>query len=117
MTGKTSARNQTQQALGTLIGDRVTNAAVGLYTCTARTRLTAMSMTLSAVGADATYAIAIKRGVDYIPIGAFVDVGINKISVLQGSMMLEVGDIITNVGDSGSTNGTCDISANIEELG
>jgi len=116
MVSSTSARNATQQNLGALIGGRVTNANTGLFTIVTKTRLTAMSMTLNTVGADATYAIAIKRGITFIPVGAFVAVGSGLVSVLNGSMMLEIGDIITNIGDSGSTNGTCDISANIEVL-
>jgi len=117
MTGRTNARNVSNQNVGQSLFDRVTNAATGLFTATKKTRLTSCSGILDAVGADATYAIAIKRGATYTPIGAFVAVGANLISSFTGTMILEVGDVITNIGDAGSTNGTIDISANIEELG
>ena len=48
--------------------------------------------------------LQIKRGANYRPIGEMV--AVNKSSVFSGVMILEAGDIITNVGDSGSTNGT-----------
>lgn len=114
MVGKTTARNSTQQPLGEIKLARVVNANTGLFTATVRTRVTAATMTLDAVGADATYALAVKRSGVFFPIGNFTGVG--GVSRLIGSLMLDVGDLLTNVGDNGSTNGTTDMSANVEEL-
>jgi len=69
-------------------------------------------MNLDAVGADATYALAILRAGTFIPIGAHV--AVNGISTAN-DFVLEVGDILTNIGDAGSTNGTCDQDAYIQE--
>jgi len=95
---------------------RVTNALTGLYTVpTARVAVvTSITMNLDAVGADATYAVAISRGGTVFPIGAHV--AVNGISRWVGSMVLQAADIITNVGDAGSTNGTCDMSASVKEF-
>jgi len=94
---------------------RVTNNATGLYVVPAGkvALVTSITMNLDAVGADATYAIAIRRGATFFPIGAHI--AANGISVWNGSMVLEATDIISNVGDSGSTNGTCDMSASVKE--
>lgn len=94
---------------------RVTVAATGLYTCPAgkKAKVTG-SMNLDAVGADATYAIAVLRAGTFIPVGAHVVV--NGISNINGEITLEAGDILTNVGDAGSTNGTCDMNASIQEI-
>lgn len=95
---------------------RVTNNATGLYVVpTGKIAVvTAITMNLDAVGADATYAIAIKRGATFFPIGAHV--AVNGISSWTGVMVLEATDIISNVGDAGSTNGTCDMSASVKEF-
>jgi len=95
---------------------RVTNNATGLYTVpTGKIAVvTSITLNLDAVGADATYAIAIKRGATFFPIGAHV--AVNGISTWVGSMTLEATDIISNVGDAGSTNGTCDMSASVKEF-
>lgn len=116
MVGKTTARNQTQQNLGALVGDRVTNANTGLFTATRKTRITSAIAIVNAVGADATYALAIKRGSDFFPIANFVDATAGNKSELNGSYIMVVGDILTNIGDSGAINGTIDMTANIEEL-
>jgi len=110
-------RNQVQVVDGGSVKfGRVTNADTGLYTVpTGRTaRITGITMNLDATGADATYAVAIKRGSTFIPVGAHV--AANGISTFSGSMVLEAGDIVTNVGDSGSTNGTCDMTASVKEF-
>jgi len=94
---------------------RVTVAGVGLYTCPATKKAKAKgSMNLDAVGADATYAIAILRSGIFIPVGAHV--AVNGISVIQGEVTMEAGDLLTNVGDAGSTNGTCDMDGSIQEI-
>jgi len=94
---------------------RVTAAATGLYTCPAGYKAKVRgSMNLDAVGADATYAIAILRAGTYIPVGAHVVV--NGISVIQGTVIMQAGDILTNVGDAGSTNGTVDMDGAIQEI-
>jgi len=71
-------------------------------------------MNLDAVGADATYAIAVKRGATYFPVGEHV--AVNGISVITGEVTLEAGDILTNIGDAGSTNGTCDMDCMVQEI-
>lgn len=113
ITSRTSlqAANATSAKIG-----RVTNNATGLYTVPAGkvAVVTSITMNLDAVGADATYAIAIRRGATFFPIGAHV--AANGISVWNGVMTLEATDIISNVGDAGSTNGTCDMSASVKEF-
>lgn len=69
-------------------------------------------MNLDAVGGDATYALAILRAGTYIPIGAHV--AVNAISDAN-NFVLEAADILTNIGDAGSTNGTCDQDGYIQE--
>jgi len=86
---------------------------VGLFTAVVKTKVLRASMNLDAVGADATYALAILRAGTFIPIGPHIVV--NGISEAN-NFLLEVGDILTNVGDAGSTNGTCDQDAYIQEL-
>lgn len=94
---------------------RVINALVGLYTVPAGrvAIVTAITGNLDAVGGDATYAVAVSRGGTLRPIGAHV--AVNGISVFTGKMLLQAGDIITNVGDAGSTNGTMDMTASVRE--
>jgi len=94
---------------------RVINANTGLFTVPAgRVALvTSITMNLDAVGGDATYAAAILRGGTFRPIG--LHVAVNGISVFTGKMLLIAGDIITNIGDAGSTNGTCDMTASVRE--
>ena len=92
---------------------RVVNAATGLYTVPANKKAKVEgSMNLDAVGADATYAIATLRGGTYIPIGEHVAVN----AVSKGVAELDAAEILTNIGDSGSTNGTCDMDAKIQEV-
>jgi len=92
---------------------RVVNAAIGLYTVPANSKAKVEgSMNLDGTGADATYAIAALRGGTYVPIGEHV--AVNGIS--RGSTELDATDILTNIGDSGSTNGTCDMDAKIQEV-
>jgi len=94
---------------------RVVVAGTGLYTCPAGKKAKVKgSMNLDAVGADATYAIAIKRGATFFPIG--VHVAVNGISVIATEITMEAGDILTNIGDAGSTNGTCDMDCSIQEI-
>lgn len=93
---------------------RVILATAGLYTVPANTKAKARgSMNLDAVGGDATYAIATLRAGVYIPVGEHVIT--NGISRADGIEM-DAGDILTNIGDSGSTNGTCDMNAIIQEV-
>lgn len=94
---------------------RVVAAATGLYVCPSLKKAKAKgSMNLDAVGADATYAIAVKRGSTYFPVG--LHIAVNGISVITGEITLEAGDILTNIGDAGSTNGTCDMDCMIQEI-
>jgi len=94
---------------------RVVVAGTGIYTVPALKKAKAKgSMNLDAVGADATYAIAILRGATFIPVGAHV--AVNGISVIQGEVTMQAADILTNVGDAGSTNGTADMDGSIQEI-
>jgi len=70
-------------------------------------------MNLDAVGADATTALAILRAGTFIPIAAHV--AVNGISQFTGELMLFAGDIITNIGDAGATNSTCDMTVTFQE--
>jgi len=94
---------------------RVVVAGTGLYTVPALKKAKVKgSMNLDAVGADATYAIAVLRGATFIPVGAHV--AVNGISVIQGEVTMVAADILTNVGDAGSTNGTADMDASVQEI-
>lgn len=114
MTSRTSARNISNQKFPETQEGRVTDADVGLFTATVKTKVLSVVGLLDAVGADATYAVAIKRGANFRPIGDMV--AANGTSKFEGELILEIGDIITNVGDSGSTNGTMDMIATIQEM-
>ena len=116
MVTKTVAKNQAQKTgLSDTVAARVLNANTGLSTVPANTRrrVTSFTMNLDAVGADATYAIAILRGGTFTPVGEHV--AVNAISTLQGELLLQAGDILTNIGDAGSTNGTCDMTATFQD--
>lgn len=95
------------------VSGRVTNANTGVYTCPAgrKALVKKASAVIDALGVDSTYAVAVKRGVTFFPIGEFV--GLHKES--SGSALLNAGDILTNFGDAGSTNGTVDMDAIIQE--
>jgi len=110
------SRNTTQQNIGASAQGRVTNAATGLYTVPAgkTTKLTSASMTVDTVGSDATYALAILDGSTYSPISNFVAVG--PLSLFNGLVIMTAGQILTNVGDSGATNGTVDLTITYIEL-
>lgn len=116
MVTKLVAKNVSQRVgLSVTVQARVLNANTGLSTVPANTRrkVTGFTMNLDAVGADATYSIAILRGGTFIPVGAHV--AVNGISTLQGELLLQAGDILTNIGDAGSTNGTCDMTATFQD--
>jgi len=116
MTSKVSARNVSQRPnLEAIKQGRVTVAATGLYEVpTDRVALVSSIVgNLDAVGADATYAVAIERAGTFRPIGAHV--AVNGISRWVGNMLLIAGDVITNIGDAGSTNGTMDMVASVKE--
>ena len=120
MTGRTNARNTAQRA-GTITraAGRVINAAIGIYTCPANTkaRLTDIQGIVDALGVDATYALAIKDGAVYTPITLFRTATAPNNTMSASAVTLTAGQILTNIGDSGSTNGTVDISATVEEFG
>jgi len=116
MTTKLTTRNVTQVPnTESLKEGRVTVAGTGLYTVpTGRIAVVkSISGNLDAVGADATYAVAILRAATYRPVGEHV--AVNGISRFIGEMQLIAGDIITNIGDAGSTNGTIDMTASVKE--
>lgn len=113
---KLQPRNQMQQSdVQAVKLGRVTNANTGLYTVpTGKTALvSSITGVLDAVGGDASYAVAILRSGTFRPVGEFVIA--ERKSEFNGKMLLIAGDIITNVGDAGSTNGTIDMSASVRE--
>ena len=117
MTTKLTTRNSVQVPnLESLKEGRVVVAGTGLYTVGANRRAVVKSISgnLDAVGADATYAVAILRGGTFRPVGQHV--AVNAISVYTGEMLLIAADIITNVGDAGITNGTMDMTASVKEF-
>lgn len=111
------SRNTTQQILGVTIQGRVTNNATGIYACPTgkRAKVTGVTMRLDAVGVDATYAAAVRIGGVFREITTFVVA--NGFVSYTGEIFLDAGDLISNVGDAGSTNGTCDMTCNVIELG
>jgi len=116
MTTKLTSRNVVQVPnVESVVEGRVTVAGTGLYTVPAGRRALVYSIrgNLDAVGADATYAVALLRGGTFRPIGEHV--AVNSISEWVGIMLLVAGDIITNIGDAGSTNGTVDMIASVKE--
>lgn len=117
MTSKTTSKNILQGAKGQVRSGRVTNAATGLYVVPADTRTTVESLTmnLDAVGGDATYAVALRNAAGtFFPLGAHV--AVNAISEYAGPITIEVNDRVSNIGDAGSTNGTCDQACNVQEF-
>lgn len=98
----------------TIVG-RVINANTGLYTVPANrvAKIIGATMILDAVGVDATYAVAVLRAGTFRPVAQFIAVGGE--SLLSGELLLQAGDIVTNVGDAGSTNGTCDQTVTLQE--
>jgi len=94
---------------------RVIVATVGLYLCPAnkKAKVTGM-MILDAVGADATYALAVRRGGTFFPLDVFVVAG--GVSRVNKEITMDATDLFTNIGDSGSTNGTTDMTAQVQEI-
>ena len=113
MVGKRTVLNLVQAVPGRRVTGRVTNAATGLFTAVVKTKVLRASMSLNAVGADATTALAILRAGTYIPIGNFV--AADGVISLANDFLLEVGDILTNIGDAGATNSTADMDAYLQE--
>lgn len=119
MTGTTTARNVTQRA-GTIlrVHDRIVNANNGIYVVPAKkeARVTDMLGNLNAVGGDAAYAIAVKR----FSSGLFESITNFQIAGVDqkaSAITLKAGDILTDIGNTGSTNGTFDLAATVEEFG
>ena len=119
MTSVDVARNTAQRA-GQIdrVQGRVIDSNVGIFTVPAgkRARITDMQGAVDAVGADATYAIAFKRGAVFTPISTFVAAVAPENKTTASAITLEAGDILTDIGDAGATNGTFDLSATIEEF-
>jgi len=117
MTSKLTVRNSVQVSnTQSLKEGRVVVAGTGLFVVPANRIAVVKSISgnLDAVGADATYAVAILRGGNFRPVGEHV--GVNGISRFIGELQLIAADIITNIGDSGSTNGTIDMTASVKEF-
>jgi len=112
---------QTRNAVQSVDGSsatiaRVTSNATGVYTVPTGkiTKILGATCILDAVGSDATTALAIRRGGSFRAIGAYVAAG--GASILSNVIILEAGDLVTNVGDSGATNSTCDMSVTFKEF-
>lgn len=119
MTSVDVARNVSQRAgqINRAEG-RVTDANIGIYTVPAnkRARITDMRAEVTSLGVDATYGLAFKRGAIFTPISTPV-ANVSPTNITTASAItLEAGDILTNIGDAGSTNGGVNISATIEEF-
>jgi len=110
------AKNATQATGNQSVTGRVTNAATGLYVVPAGriARVISITALVDALGADASYACAVRRGGTFFPVGPMVVV--NGVSVFTGEIILTAGDLVTNVGDAGSTNGTVDMSTTFQEF-
>jgi len=95
---------------------RVTNANTGVYTVPTGkiTKIIGATMVIDVLSADATSALAILRSSAFRAIGAFV--GLGGASILTNSIVLGAGDIVTNIGDAGATNTTCDMSVTFKEF-
>ena len=118
MTSFDVPRNVSQRAGGSFgVQGRVVSSAVGFYTVPAgkRARIINAQLTVNAVGSDLTYCLAIYDGVSYTKISRLVAASNIVPSVCEVTVM-DAGEILTCIGDSGSTNGTCDLSASIEEF-
>ena len=117
MVSRTSARNQSQKNIGETVEGRVVSASSGLYTVPAgkTTKVTSITMVLDAVGGDATYAVAITVSGTRRPVGQMVPAD-GTVSTFSGEIILQAGDKVTNTGDNGSSNGTCDMTCTFIEL-
>ena len=116
MTSQDVPRNTAQRAGNIqVIADRIIDADIGIYTVPVgkRTRLTNILGNVDALGGDATYSIARLRGAVFKSLTISKGIGIDQ---LVSAVTFEAGDILTDIGDSGSKNGTFDISATIEEF-
>jgi len=98
---------------------RVTVSGTGLYVVpTGKKALVNMITGLQdALGSDARAAIGVQFSGGFIPLSVFVTAtaGVNFVS-WTGRMGLKAGDIITNLGDSGGTNHTWDMTASVKEF-
>lgn len=119
MTSIDVPRNSSQRAGNIFrIQGRVTDANVGIYTTPngKTTRVTDMRIELDSIGSDATYHLAIKTGATFTKITTRIGLSpITNIATASAVTLFE-GETLTNIGDSGATNGTVDISATIEEF-
>jgi len=98
------------------VSGRVVDGNAGVYTCPAgfKAKVTG-SMVLDSLGSDASYAIAIIRADgNFTAVGGFVVVG--ETSMINNIVILNEGDILTMVGDSGSTNGSGDMDCVLQEI-
>ncbi len=109
-------RNTSQRA-GKIIraSDRITDSNIGIYTVPPgkTARITDLQGNVDAVGVDATYAIAVKKGVVFTAITLFKGAAL---PITASAVTLDAGDILTDIGDAGATNATFDLSATIEEF-
>jgi len=98
---------------------RVTVSGTGLYVVPAGKKALVNMITglQDAVGSDARAAIGVQFSGGFIPLSVFVTAaaGANFVS-WTGRMGLPAGAIITNLGDSGGTNHTWDMTASVKEF-
>jgi len=114
MSGVTNSYSSVSSIPEISVVQEVVASATGAYTCPANTKskIVHASMSLESVGADATYSIAILRSAVYTAFGLFVA----ALGLSEGSGMMQAADILTMIGDSGSTNGDGHIVATIQEI-
>jgi len=114
MSGVTSSYSNVSSIPEISVVIAVVSSPVGAYTCPAghKAKIVHASMSLENVGADATYSIAILRAAAYTPFGIFVA----ALGLSEGDGMMQAADILTMIGDSGSTNGQGDFVATIQEI-
>ncbi len=115
MSGVTSSYSNVATIPEIQVLEEVVLSSTGAYTCPTGKKAKIVpdaSMNLESIGADATYALAIKKGAVYTALGDFVV----ALKTSRGAGMLQAGDILTLIGDSGSTNGDGHISAIIQEI-
>lgn len=97
------------------VAERVVYSPSGAYTCPAGKKAKVSgSMVLESWGSDATYTIALLKNSSYTSMGIYVSPG--EMSTIIGYIIVEEGEIVTIIGDSGSTNATGEFTLTIQEI-
>ena len=109
-------RNTAQRAGNIfVISARVVNANNGVYTVPAgkRARITNVLGIVDALGTDPSASIARLRSLVFTGLTIPRGVGIEQ---FISAVTFEAGDTLTNIGNTGGTNTTFDLSASVEEF-